>query len=181
MSANQPPNPKDTEISTLRAELAAERNDDPYCGECGHLASDHRPQIGGTACGAHRLCRCPGFARRDEVIAVLRAARSEFAQHLIRLVQLHALIDAGKGDSTEAEAERAEMDRPWDALTPEEVAAVRAVGAALNALSRRAESAHRILARWLAWHDDRDNLYDVDEIAAETRTLLALNSPEGEK
>lgn len=38
-------------------------DDDPWCANCGHRSSDHRPQIDGTACGAAsaKQCYCPSF------------------------------------------------------------------------------------------------------------------------
>lgn len=41
---------------------AEDRNDDPVCKDCGHVESDHRPQIHGSACGAPvagGCCFCP--------------------------------------------------------------------------------------------------------------------------
>jgi hypothetical protein len=37
---------------------ASSQQDDTECPECGHLASDHRPQMTGGTCGAIRRCPC---------------------------------------------------------------------------------------------------------------------------
>ena len=55
-----------------------------------------------------------------------------------------------------------------------------AEGRARSAEARLA-AVRQLLWRWLAWHGDRDNLYDVDEIAAETRALLTDGDTPGEE
>ena len=197
--AEATPNPKNTEISTLRAELAEtraaldslradiEEHLPTYAADAETEDEPASPEETVEHAGVEirRLTRDLSATRERAERA--ERQRSEFAQHLIHLVQLHALIDEGKGDGNEAEAVRDKMDGPWARMTPEERKTVGTVGAALNALSARAVAAEaqlaavrRTLTRWLAWHGDRDNLYDVDEIAAESRAALTDNGTPGE-
>jgi Spy/CpxP family protein refolding chaperone len=53
-----------------------------------------------------------------------------FPQYLHQLEKLHELISAGKGDSTEADEIRDEMDYSWKKLTEKQQESARVLSAA---------------------------------------------------
>src|SRR5205809_7433475 len=68
------------------------------------------------------------------------------------LIEMHQLIDQGKGDAEEAEALADRMDAPWHAMTAREQARMRGLATDLNTLRdgrpRRVKMSPEELADW---------------------------------
>jgi tetratricopeptide (TPR) repeat protein len=74
--------------------------------------------------------------RSEQVIAQKANAESSFSESVDLLLQLHALMVAGKDESMEADTVRDEMDGPWHAMNDEEQRIVRGLSADLYSIGK---------------------------------------------
>ena len=112
---------------------------DPKFCHCGQYVVDHSWTDGHSPvpCGCHLAPEqdaTPAASGEQPPMekVVIGNEQSPMEKVLIGTVRLHELIEAGKGDSDEADAVRDSMDTPFVALTASERATTRMVSAAIR-------------------------------------------------